>query len=112
MANIMVGKPVKFRVLEILSDGAEMWNYEIVDKLSKEYRMTSQYERNSLNFDLVEICTSGFIEGIDESVDTDGSKLGSGRLLMKYRISEIGKKEYAWLAKNCRHAGVKKGAAA
>ena len=104
MADQMVGKPIKFRILEILADGAELWNYEMVDKLAKEYNMTSQYGRNSINFDLVEVCTSGFIEGIDESVDTDGSKFGKGRLLMKYRISEIGKTEYAWLAKNCRHA--------
>ncbi|MDD2627153.1 MAG: hypothetical protein PHI87_06370 [Candidatus Methanomethylophilus sp.] len=95
--NAMKNRPIKFRIIELLADGEERWSNEMIDILAAEYGMSSTYGRNCLNFDLVEVSTSGFIEGIDEAIDTDGSKIGKNRLLMKYRITGLGRSEYEWL---------------
>lgn len=100
MADKMIGKPVKFRIIELLVDGAEMWNYELVDKISKENNQTSAFQRNNLNFDCIEVAASGFIESTDSAIDEDGSKLGKDRLLTKYKITDLGKTEYGWMVKN------------
>jgi len=102
--NQMVCKPIKFRIIELLMDDGELWNYEIIDTVTKENNQTSTFQRNDLNFDCIEVAASGFIEAIDSAVDEDGSKLGKDRLLTKYKITDLGKAEYKWLAANAKGA--------
>jgi len=92
--NKMVGRPVKFRILELLADGEELWNYEIVNTLMTEYNGKSNFQRDSFNFDLVEVAASGFIVSVDSKIDEDGSLLREGTLLSKYKITAIGKGQY------------------
>lgn len=94
--EMMKGRGAKFRILELLS-GEDMWNYEVVERISSERNQTSRFMKDSFNFDLIEVMAAGFIEPVQSEVDTDGSKLGEGRLLTKYRITDLGKNEFAWM---------------
>ncbi|MDY0224811.1 MAG: hypothetical protein RBR05_05410 [Candidatus Methanomethylophilaceae archaeon] len=97
----MIGRPLKFRIIEILSDGIEMWNYEIVKQLMKEYNLKSNFARDNANFDLIEVSASGFITATESEIDTEG-KLRVGALLNKYKITDLGKAQYEDLLKNIR----------
>ncbi|MFA6952464.1 MAG: hypothetical protein WCQ23_05310 [Candidatus Methanomethylophilaceae archaeon] len=97
MSDIMKGRPMKFRILEILYDGDEIWNYDLVKQLMDEYGMKGDFHRDSVNFDLIETVASGFIESVESEIDTTG-KFREGSLLYKYRFTSIGKAQYEELA--------------
>jgi len=86
---MMEGRPYKFRILEILDTEGAMWNSDIVRKLQEEYKMPSDYYRDCLNFDLIEVAASGMICEEDAAVDEEGS-FRKGNLLLKYHITPIG----------------------
>lgn len=99
MNDLMVGRPIKFRVLEILADGEPKWNYELVDMLMKEYGESSDFHKYSINFDLIEVQASGFIYATESAVDEAG-KFRSGSLLNKYKITSLGTAQYNDLCSN------------
>jgi hypothetical protein len=86
----MALRPIKFRILEICSDGQEHWNSEIVQQIQKEYNMMNDYGRDSINFDIIELVSGGMLSGVDEKIDEDGS-YKKGALLHKYVITDFGK---------------------
>jgi hypothetical protein len=86
---MMEGRPIKFRVLEILETDGPTWNSDLVRQLQKEYRMPSDYQRDCLNFDLIEVAASGMISEFESKVDTDGD-FKKDSLLTKYKITPIG----------------------
>ena len=86
----MALRPIKFRILELYSDGQEHWNYEIVKKVQEEYNMRSDYHRDSINFDIIELVSGGMLAGVDEKVDEEGI-YKKGFLLQKYAITDFGK---------------------
>ncbi len=104
MKSIMKSRPLKFRMLEILSDGSEMWNYDIVSQIMGEYSMSSGFDRDSVNFDLIEMQASGFIEAVESDIDENGS-FRKGALLNKYKITSIGLGQYDELSSKVRVKG-------
>jgi hypothetical protein len=98
----MEGRPYKFRILEILSDNGPMWNSEIVKMLQTEYKMPSNYYRDCLNFDLIEVSASGMIVEEEASLDEEGV-FRKDSLLIKYHISPIGTDLLAELKTKVRH---------
>ena len=86
----MALRPIKFRILELYSDGQEYWNYEIVTMIQKEYNMNSAFHRDSINFDLIELVSGGMLTSVDEKVD-EGGVYKKGFLLQKYAITDFGK---------------------
>ena len=86
----MEGRPYKFRILEIVEKGGSMWNKEIVKQLQAEYNMPSDYYRDCLNFDLIEVAASGMIAEEEAMIDTEGT-FRKDHLLIKYHITPIGK---------------------
>jgi len=87
---MMEGRPIKFRVLEVLCDSGEMWSNDIVVQLQGEYGMENAYGRDCLNFDLVEMEASGMIREIDAKIDEDGV-FREGALLRMYKITALGR---------------------
>jgi hypothetical protein len=81
--------PIKFRVLELFNDGKDHWNSEIVKAIMKEYGITSDFGRDSINFDLIELAAGGMIKEIDVKLDDGTYKKDA--LLHKYAITEFGK---------------------
>jgi len=98
----MEGRPYKFRILEMLECGGPMWNREIVKQLQAEYDMPSDYYRDCLNFDLIEVAASGMIAEEQAEVDTGGS-FREGHLLIKYHITPIGRDLLSELKTKVRH---------
>ncbi len=86
---MMEGRPFKFRILEILNDQGPMWNSDLVKQLQNEYNMPTDYNRDCLNFDLIEVAASGMICELDARIDEEGT-YRQGRLLTQYRITPVG----------------------
>jgi hypothetical protein len=87
----MSGKrPIKFRVLELFLDGKEYWNYEIVSKIQEEYGMRNDFQRDSINFDILELASGGMLKDVEQKVDGEGI-YKKGFLLHRYTITDFGK---------------------
>jgi hypothetical protein len=97
----MVLFPLKFRILEILSDGNAHWNSDIVHAIQNEYGLHSTYGRDTINFDIIELASNGLLRSIESKVDEDGS-YKKGYMLNKYVLTDIGKSRAVY-------AGVYKG---
>jgi hypothetical protein len=82
--------PIKFRLLELFSDEKEHWNNEIVEQIQKEYGMSSNFGRDSINFDILELASGGMLRSVESKVDEDGV-YKKGFLLHKYVITDFGK---------------------
>lgn len=82
-------RPIKFRILELFFDGKEHWNYEIVSKIQEEYDMKSDYGRDSINFDIIELASGGMLKDLEQKVDESGI-YKKGFLLHRYRITDFG----------------------
>lgn len=83
-------RPLKFRLLELFSDGNQHWDYEIVGKIQDEYRMNSDFERDSINFDIIEMASGAMLETTESKVDDKGI-YKKGYLMHKYVITDFGK---------------------
>jgi hypothetical protein len=83
-------RPIKFRILELFLDGEEHWNYEIVSKIQNEYNMKSDYGRDSINFDIIELASGGMLKDIEQKVDGEGI-YKKDFLLHKYIITDFGR---------------------
>lgn len=83
-------KPIKVRILEIMNNNCEKWNYEIVSQICKEYNINSSIGRDYINFDLIELSTNCFICDIDQIIDVEGI-YKKNFLLHKYIITKEGK---------------------
>lgn len=85
----MAEKPTKIRLLEIFKDGKEHWNYEIVHQILKENNMSGDYNRDLINFDLIELASGGMLSDVEQKVDTEGI-YKKNFLLHKYVITDFG----------------------
>ena len=83
-------RPLKFRLLELFSDGNQHWDYEIVGQIQDEYRMNSDFERDSINFDIIEMASGAMLETTESKVDEKGI-YKKGYLMHKYVITDFGK---------------------
>lgn len=93
-------RPIKIRILEIMEDGKERWSNELVEEICKEYGISikNNVSRDYINFDLIEMAASGFLQDVDQKIDTQGI-LKKDSLIHKYVITSIGK-EKASILKN------------
>lgn len=92
--------PRKVRLLEIMQDGKERWNYEIVQQAQEDYGMNSDSGRDTLNFEIIELAAIAFLKEVDIKVDEEGI-YKKDFLLHKYVITDDGK---ARLSDACMYA--------
>lgn len=97
---MMEGRPVKFRLLELFNEG-EKWNYDVIPLIGNEYGMNSKYEADCINFDIIEICTAGFLVQTETKVDEDGI-YRRGSLLIRYKITQLGRDQFETIVRNVR----------
>ena len=83
-------RPIKFRILEICNKSGGVWNYEIVRQIQKEYNLKGDFQRDSINFDLIELASGGLLKDVEVKVDEEGV-YKKGFLLHKYVITDFGK---------------------
>lgn len=82
--------PIKFRILEIFSDGQSHWNSEVVEKIQVEYGLPGGFQRDSINFDILELVSGGMLKSTETKIDEDGT-YKKGALIHKYEITDFGK---------------------
>lgn len=90
MSEVSKNRPIKFRILELFLDGKEYWNYEIVSKIQQEYSMRSNFQRDSINFDIIELASGGMLKDVEQKIDEDGI-YKKEFLLHKYVITDFGR---------------------
>ncbi|MDI3539849.1 MAG: hypothetical protein PWQ52_972 [Methanolobus sp.] len=83
-------RPIKFRILELCNKSEGAWNYEIVKQIQKEYNLKGDFQRDSINFDLIELASGGLLKDVEVKVDEEGI-YKKGFLLHKYVITDFGK---------------------
>jgi hypothetical protein len=83
-------RPIKFRILELCNKSGGAWNYEVVKQIQKEYNLKSDYQRDSINFDLIELASCSLLKDVEVKVDEEGV-YKKGFLLHKYVITDFGK---------------------
>lgn len=83
-------RPIKFRILELFLDGKEHWNYEVVSEIQEEYGMKSDFQRDSINFDIIELASGGMLKDVEQKVDDNGI-YKKGFLLHKYMMTDFGR---------------------
>ncbi len=88
----MEGRPLKFRILERLYNDGECWSYDFIPKIMADYGMTTDYERDSINFDMIEMSSAGFISTKETKIDTEGI-FRKDRAVFLYDISDAGRKQ-------------------
>jgi hypothetical protein len=81
-------RPIKFRILELCNGGK--WNYEIVGQIQKEYGLKGNFQRDSINFDIIELASGGMLKDVEVKVDEEGI-YKKGFLLHKYELTDFGK---------------------
>lgn len=82
--------PFKFRILEIFDDDQPHWNYDVVKQIQKEYNSMGDYQRDSINFDIIELASGGMLKEIETKIDENGV-YKKNFILHKYMITELGK---------------------
>jgi len=90
VSKVSKNRPIKFRILELFLDGKEHWNYEVVSKIQEEYGMRSNFQRDSINFDIIELASGGMLKDVEQKVDDNGI-YKKGFLLHKYTITDFGR---------------------
>jgi hypothetical protein len=88
--EVSKNRPIKFRILELFLDGKEYWNYEIVSKIQDEYGLKGNFQRDSINFDIIELASGGMLKDMEQKVDDNGI-YKKGFLLHKYVITDFGR---------------------
>ena len=83
-------QPIKFRILELFLDEQEHWHSEIVKSIQDEYNMQGNFQRDSINFDILELASGGMLKSVEVKVDEEGT-YKKGFLLHKYVITDFGK---------------------
>ncbi|MDR0523973.1 MAG: hypothetical protein LBG62_06095 [Candidatus Methanoplasma sp.] len=102
---MMEGRPMKFRLLEVFGEG-ERWNCEVIPEMQREYGMGDRYGADTINFDIIEMATCGFLSRIDVKVDSEGL-YREGSLLIRYRITDLGRAQLEKIGKNLRKKGAR-----
>lgn len=79
-------------ILRLLAAAGErgLWDHEIMQAVSREYRRNSAYWKGELRVTLTDLHSGALIDEIADELD-DGRHFGAGRILMKFRISPFGR---------------------
>lgn len=90
--SMMERCPIKFYILERLM-GSGKWTHEIVSEVQANYGMESEYQKNMINYDLIELVSAGLVQEGESVIDEDG-RFRKGHLLTHYSITPLGETYY------------------
>ncbi|WP_406655822.1 hypothetical protein V7O62_08400 [Methanolobus sp. ZRKC2] len=86
----MTKLPMKSRLVQILSEQKEAWDYELVTKLLAEYGKSGDYWKWMARFWMAELSCGGIFNIVDIAAD-DGKHFESGKVLYRYNLTDFGK---------------------
>jgi len=81
---------MKGRILQMLEPGEPMWDYELANKLIREYELPdNEYWYGTIRVILTDLFSGGLIEPEDEKIDPEKSH-SKEKLLFKFALTEFG----------------------
>lgn len=81
---------IKGRILQLLARAESLWDYEIVDVITKEYGLSGPYWVGTVRMTLTDLHAGGLVDYIESKVD-EGPGGGGERLLNRYRLNGFGR---------------------
>lgn len=81
---------IKGRILQLLKERNELWDYEICEFIMSEYAMKGDYWRGVMRVHLIDLLSGGLVEGVEEALD-EKEYFGKDKLVFKYRITDFGR---------------------
>jgi hypothetical protein len=82
---------MKTRLVKMLYDRGEAWDYELVDDLKNLYGKSGKYWTWVIRYWTMELSSSSIFKTIDAKID-DGSHFKEGKVVYKLGMSSLGKK--------------------
>lgn len=86
----MAKLPMKSRLVQILYEQKEAWDYELIANLLAEYKKSGDYWNWMTRFWMVELSCGGIFNIVDVAAD-DGKHFAKGKVLYRYNLSDFGK---------------------
>jgi DNA-binding PadR family transcriptional regulator len=81
---------IKGRILQMLQSGNPVWDYEIADRIIREYGYPDgEYWHGTIRMTLTDLFSTGLIEPSEEKIDTEKSH-GKEKLLFRFVLTEFG----------------------
>ncbi|MFX1675964.1 hypothetical protein PWR63_27525 [Paraburkholderia sp. A2WS-5] len=77
-------------LLDQISRMTHAWDYELVEKALSEYGASGRYAINAVRVALDELAAGGLLQRLEEKLD-DGTHLGAGKVLFRYRLTDFGR---------------------
>jgi hypothetical protein len=85
----MAKLPMKSRLVQILSEQKEAWDYELITKLLAEYGKSGDYWKWMARFWMAELSCGGIFSIVDVAAD-DGKRFEKGKVLYRYSLTDFG----------------------
>ncbi|WP_406655639.1 hypothetical protein V7O62_07545 [Methanolobus sp. ZRKC2] len=82
-------EPMKPRLMQILREKQEAWDYVLSDALLSEYGKSGDYWKLVIRFWMTELATGGLFEIIDAKADED-KYYSDDKIVYKYSLSDYG----------------------
>lgn len=73
-----------------ISRKTDAWDYDLVEQALGEYGVSGRHAINTIRVALDELAAGGLLERLEEKLD-DGSHVGAGKVLFRYRLTDFGR---------------------
>ena len=81
---------LKGYVLALLRERGQMWDYEVVEAVDREYGLGGAYWAGTVRLNLVDLYACGLITELEATVDPTHSD-GVERILFRYELTDFGR---------------------
>ncbi len=86
----MAGTHIKGRILQILHEQGELWDYEVFERIAAEYpEVQGEYWYGTIRLNLADLFSSGLTRETDQAVDPARS-YGQEKILLKFAVTNFG----------------------
>ncbi|HLE99739.1 MAG TPA: hypothetical protein VI540_07550 [Gaiellaceae bacterium] len=86
---------VKGRLLQILAESGAQWDYELFERIAREYaEVEGEYWYDTIRLNLADLYSSGLITEVDEALDPSKS-FGREKILLRFEVTSFGRERMA-----------------
>ncbi|MEL4305260.1 hypothetical protein [Methanococcoides sp. LMO-2] len=86
----MMRLPMKSRLIQLLYEKGEAWDFELTNSLLIEYGKSGDYWKWMARFWMTELAAGGILNIVDVEAD-DGSHFANDKVLYRYNLTDFGK---------------------
>jgi hypothetical protein len=85
---------IKGRMLQLLQADGPLWDYELADRIGREYDQQGEYGYGNVRLTLADLSSNGLVETVQEKIDPVLS-YGKEKLLLRYSVTGFGRERMA-----------------